>query len=254
LIEQTLKKVTIPKTIESLKLQQNHHLRQKELIHMKKLHYEKYKVAIEYLKHKNDGEHFKIPDRTENSYQLQVAIYKTMEEADSLLEILNRRGSEHSDSLKSIDSDNLIDGTNASSTTIPISAFKKPKDDATVIEELKTLNHQLQMLVFQLVNKLDESVHEADALKDRIKTLEINQGLRKPDELEVNEDELCSEDGGAGDSQKEKISPFSYLSNTSDTSPDVIESHELPALAPLELPNFDFNALSSKTLEESDEN
>jgi MIT domain of nuclear receptor-binding factor 2 len=200
------------KATESLHLQRDHHLRQIELITLKKHHYEKYKVAVKHLQSDKLTNMTLLAGHTTDTVELQLQIYKTMEEADSLLEILNRRG----------------DPNQEVEVTPTTTAIKKPKDDQTVIEELKTLNHQLQMLVFHVLQ-------EADTLKERIKVLELGQGGVKKVE-------------DAGSANNDDRPPIFYVSN--ENSSDALDE-ELPAL---DLPNFELPALSSQTLDESDEN
>lgn len=103
-----------------------------------------------------------------------------MEEADSLLGYLIKKTNgcnSDSESLKSFSTtdtdDKLIsvDTIDSANENGPIGS-KHPKDDTTVIEELRTLNEQLHKLVYRLVTQLDASVREVDLLKERIKILE----------------------------------------------------------------------------------
>lgn len=223
------------------------------MIKIKKSQYEKYKSAIESQKQKatviTEKDVSTANNKTVDSCQLQLAIYKTMEETDSLLEVLNRRGSD-TDSLKSMDSE--IEESKTSAETTPL-GIKKPKDDTVVIEELRTLNHQLHIMVFQLVTKLDESIQEADTLRDKVIFLEkekddsqprlITDHSKKNKNLNfiTNSDNNCSSN------------TYAY-SSCNDLSPDAIEAQEeLPPLAPLELPIFDLNAFANnKPLDDSD--
>lgn len=66
----------------------------------------------------------------------------------------------------------IIDCPNAAA----LLGSKHPKDDSTVIEELRILNGQLHSLVFQLVTQLDARVKEVDKLKETIKQLESEKG------------------------------------------------------------------------------
>lgn len=184
------------------------------------------------------------------STSLQTAIYKTMEEADSLLEILIRRGTSDSDSIKSDvssgDTDDrvvtfdTVDGESTASNTA-ISGSKRPKDDHTVIEELRTLNQQLHSLVYQLVTQLDASSREADALRARVKYLESERSKSDNTQNEIeplrnNNLRIVTDSSGA-------TSPFVF-SPCSELSPDVADARILPTLAPLELPAFDFSSLT----------
>lgn len=78
-----------------------------------------------------------------------------MEEADSLLGILECGGRRK------------IIGDIAGS---PDSYMKHPKDDRTVMEELKTVNTQLRALVTQLVSELESSRREVERLRSLLAT------------------------------------------------------------------------------------
>lgn len=163
-----------------------------------------------------------------------------MEEADSLLEILSRKGSD-TDSLKSLESDLDDIKINRDESNVKFEpstsecgiGSKKQKDESIVIEELRTLNHQLHIMVFQLVTQLDESLQEADALRDRVELLE-REKVRLPNQL----------------SQDPSLSTLTIKDTRTedDISPDAIETQEFPALAPLELPNFDYESFSSQSI------
>lgn len=222
--------------MESLKLQKEFHEKQQDLIKIKKSQYEKYISTVENQKQKatviTEKDVNLANNKTVDSCQLQLAIYKTMEETDSLLEVLNRRGSD-TDSLKSMDSE--VEESKPETSSLGI---KKPKDDTVVIEELRTLNHQLHIMVFQLVTKLDESIQEADSLRDKVIFFEKEKNESQP--------RLITDH-----SKKNKNYSFS---SCNDLSPDAIEAQEdLPPLAPLELPIFDLNAFANnKSLDDSD--
>lgn len=168
-----------PRSLESIKLQRNYHLRQKDIILIKKEQFENYQMALEH-KHFNSLCTDDFKDIQDDNKSLQVAIYRNMEEADSLLGLLIKKGSNmnsDSESIKSFsttDTDDKpisIDTLDSSNSNVPIGT-KHPKDQNTVIEELKTLNEQLHSLVYRLVTQLDASVKENNALTDRIKQLE----------------------------------------------------------------------------------
>ena len=170
-----------------------------------------------------------------------------MEEADSLIEQLVRRDG---DELESVKSDN---GACGGDDTIKVTAVKPgklegskwPIDDRTVIEELQTVNHQLRSLVVQLLTQLDASRKEVEMLRERVQFLEGGHHVKS--DVEGNSSVpvarksslhvITDSTGGS--------SPFVY-SPCSELSPDVpadtphIVTRQLPVLAPLELPDFDF--------------
>lgn len=169
-----------PRSLESIKLQRNFHIRQEGIILIKKEQFENYRKASEDKRNRVNSfamDDFKDTHNNEST-SLQVAIYKNMEEADSLLVyLIKKRNGANSDSesLKSFSTtdtdDKPIDAVDAGNYIAPVGT-KHPKDDSIVIEELKTLNSQLHKLVYKLVTQLDASAREVEGLKDRIKQLE----------------------------------------------------------------------------------
>lgn len=245
--------MTVPRAVESIKLQREFHVKQQDVIRIKKEQFENYRKAVENQRRRmaNAFNNQEYEDKEGNeSTSLQTAIYRTMEEADSLLEILIKRGTSDSDSIKSdlssADTDDrvvtfdTVDGESSSSNQ-QITGSKRPKDDHTVIEELRTLNQQLHTLVYQLVTQLDASSREADALRARVKYLEnerLKSGNNQNDIIEPlrnNNLRIVTDSSGA-------TSPYVF-SPCSELSPDV-EPRTLPNLAPLELPEFDFSNLT----------
>lgn len=78
------------KVLESIKLQRDFHMKHIELVRLKKAQYEKYKLAIEQQRLKNNDflEQRMVKDRIESVCDLQIAIFKALEESDILLETL----------------------------------------------------------------------------------------------------------------------------------------------------------------------
>lgn len=154
-----------------------------------------------------------------------------MQEADSLfIELLGGATTDTVDGLSE-------DASDQESTPVsnPLGS-KHPKEDRVVIEELHTLNHQLRDLINALMIQLDESERENKALRIRIVELEAelvrshqaHTSHGEPSGLQV----ITDSTGG-------NFSPF-VLSPVSQLSPDVAEARELPPLAPLEMPKFDY--------------
>lgn len=252
-LEEALNYITVPRAAESIKLQRDYHIKQQDVIRIKKEQFENYKKAVENQRRRmaNAFINQEFEDKEGNeSTSLQTAIYKTMEEADSLLEMLIKRGTSDSDSIKSdlssADTDDrvvtfdTVDGVGSTSNP-EISGSKRPKDDHTVIEELRTLNQQLHSLVYQLVTQLDASSREADALRARVKYLE-NERLKSIntnndiEPLRNNNLRIVTDSSGA-------TSPYVF-SPCSELSPEVGDARTIPNLAPLELPAFDFSNLT----------
>lgn len=84
-----------------------------------------------------------------------------MEEADSLLGMLVMRD------------DELLETEGSTKSESEVIIGKKiPKDDCTVIEELRTLNTQLRSLITQLLSQLDASERQVETLRARLKVYE----------------------------------------------------------------------------------
>lgn len=144
---------------------------------------------------------------------IQEAIYKSIEENDSLLRGL-------------ITPQPLPDA-------ITQSAIKTPKDDKTVIEELQINNNELRQLVDKLITELDKYVQENARLKAEVQKLKSKLNSHP------------------GSSERHKLnvindtdSPFILLPG-GDLSP--VGSRPLPNLPPLEMPSFDFNSIRPST-------
>lgn len=228
-LTEAIKCTSSPKAEECLILQKNNHKRQIELLRLKKAHFEKYKKALEHSKKdfKTGSDEFKKNVNT--TLDLQLAIYKTMEDADSLLEILESPEATKKHELSHKD---LPCGTVKAADV-----HEKSKDTNVAATELRKLNRQLHMLVHRLVTKLDEATHETQELRNKIQELEkiksTKDGSRVPREKPTA---VVTDDS------------FDY-SSSGDRSPDAYETKEIPLLAPLELPKFDFDTFDCKTTE-----
>ncbi|KAG8240193.1 hypothetical protein J437_LFUL016690, partial [Ladona fulva] len=158
LLEEAMKLTTVTKALESLKLQREYHIQQESIIRMKANCYEKNMKAIENNHHKmvSEIDLHEAPKR-DVSHNLQVEIYRKIEEADSLLQILLKRGVNEDESLKvklNGQSDKVSVPEQESVICVkptdkqPIAHGNKlPKNDQTVIEELKVINEQLRSQV-----------------------------------------------------------------------------------------------------------
>jgi len=217
-LEESFKIVTISKSLESLKLQRDYHLKQKELIQIKKNQFDKYRKAIELQKQKaattDTVNAISSKDKMEASCQIQMAIYKAIESADSLLDFLSTRNTSDVESLKSIEESEEVN-TEMIGDTITL-GIKKPKDESVVIEELRTLNQQLHILVYQLVTQLDESVQETEALREKVKVLENERTQH------MHKNEIYLKDVVLG---KEAIKKTEKDKNTLKVDTDVITSY-----------------------------
>lgn len=257
-IENAMTITSIPRALESLTLQREFHLRQLHIVELKKTQFSLVRKALENKRRIMAHLREKILSEDQKGQEpksLQIAIYQTMQEADSLfVELLGGTGTDE------VDSPANPDTTSQGQDPTPISnplGSKHPKEDRVVIEELHTLNHQLRDLIKALIIQLDESERENKALRGRITELEnelvrnaqsncLNGaavGLQNDPERNIQPHTVNGTSVGLQvitDSTGGNFSPF-VLSPVGQLSPDVVEARELPPLAPLEMPKFDYD-------------
>lgn len=159
-------------TLESLNLQRDYHKRQAAVVRMKQAQYEEYKTTLE--NHQKDllNKHTARYSERDNADiridkfdgSLRQAIYKTIDEQDSLLSLID------------------IKIPSAEEKT-----FKHPKDTGTVIEELKTVNSQLRSLVGSLLSQLEAKEEEVRQLTERLYAVSVNSN----DDIRSEEHPLC---------------------------------------------------------------
>ncbi|CAL7938399.1 unnamed protein product [Xylocopa violacea] len=144
-------------TLESLALQRDYHKRQAAVVRMKQAQYEEYKATLENQQKEilskqapkqveKDTTEF-TTDKFDGS--LKQAIFRTIEEQDSLLTLISLPSSENK-------------------------GFKHPKDTITVIEELKTVNCQLRCLIGSLLNQLEAKEEEVKQLTEQLHAVSAN--------------------------------------------------------------------------------
>ena len=233
--EDAMNTTSTSRALESLQLQREYHLRQLQIVELKKTQLFIFKKALENKRKIMAHMKEKIlvcDQKGQEPKTLQTAIYRTMQEADSLFELLVHRGGVGNDEQMSHDKD-----SEDIAPTPQLVGSKHPKEDRVVIEELHTLNHQLRSLVNALMIQLDESERENKALRLRISELE-NKLIRSEESNTLNGGPIGLQ--VITDSTGDNFSPF-VLSPISQLSPDAADTRELPALAPLEMPKFDFN-------------
>ncbi|XP_015177508.1 PREDICTED: nuclear receptor-binding factor 2-like [Polistes dominula] len=144
-------------TLESLALQRDYHKRQAAIVRMKHVQYEEYKIDLEILKRsskqiskQNERGNSAESTSDKNDTSLRQAIFKTIQEQDSLISLILVPDSESSNS------------------------SKYPKDTTTVIEELKTVNSHLRSLVESLLTQLEIKEKEVTELKERLRTVSVS--------------------------------------------------------------------------------
>lgn len=156
LLLDAMKSTTSSVALESITLQHSYHLKQKDLIKSKKEQYTRVKKAIDNIKWLGKDPFLNLQGN-ENT-KLQVAIYRALNESDSLLNVLsNRRDHSEPGILKEKD---VIDGK------------KTEKSQQTIVEELQILSQSLHSLVEQLVLQVEVFKDENMTLKERVNYLE----------------------------------------------------------------------------------
>lgn len=255
-LEEALQCTSVPKAIESIRLQREFHLKHIELIRLKKQQYEKYKLALEQQRQKKLDfmEQQSSKGRIESACDLQIAIYKTLEDSDCLLEQLNKRNTSANgdkDGIGNMDESKTVSIENVDEIKLD---NRKAKDENAMFDELHTLNHQLHILVYNLISRMDETNQEADGLRERIKLLEKerNGSISKPVQPTTNENAgtlQVQENSGNGLSSGQNSSSDRELNRRCSITGEerkiiLPESSDLP---PLELPEFDFTPFEDRT-------
>lgn len=228
-LNEILKTTTQQKSIESLQLQRDYHLKYKELVRMKRTQYERYTRGLHAKNTKSDEMPTCIEKHNVDSVQVQTELYQTLEDTDGLLDNLSQslRGERTADELEKT------------------AAVKCIKDDLSAIDEMRTLNHQLHLLVFQLVSQLDERNLETTVLRERLKVIEKTNTQPTPS---PNVHKLSSKHKLGIVPELNTATPEQMKGITAAVTlcDDYIPS-QICELAPLELPKFDLNDFIKKT-------
>lgn len=219
-LEDVLKAITTGKIVESIRLQRDYHLKKIELIILKKRQYEIYKTAVEHERLKNEGGVESLPMK-DGTCDLQIAIYKTLEEADGLLATLKKSRSTN-------ESNKATDAADKQTET-------ETKNDDVVMDDLQSLNHELHILIFNLMSKVDESAHEVESMRERLKGVDKDSksaSQRLPTSKSSSKSSIKSDESG--------VERLSRRCSVSGEERKIVlpESSELP---PLELPEFDYS-------------
>lgn len=255
-LDEALHSTSNSKAIESIKLQREFHIKHIELIRLKKQQYEKYKLALEHQRQKNvafvDQQNAK--DRMETACDLQISIFKTLEDSDVLLDTLNNirklstASGNDSDSVKSaeavMDESKTVSIENAGEVKMGTKKKEKTKDDGAIIDELHTLNHQLHILIYTLVSRLDESSQESEGLRERIRSFEKEKKVHRVQPLSNVTEGIAKNDAKASSIGTPERELNRRCSITGEERKIILpESSELP---PLELPEFDYSSFDEK--------
>lgn len=229
------------KVLESIKLQRDFQLKNIELVRQKKAQYEKYKLAVEQQRLKNASflEQRIAKDRIESVCDLQLSIFKTLDESDNLLEQL---AGKRSPGRAPLDSDNGIhfDGVRASvENANEVKLIKKTKSDNSIIDDMHTVNHQLHILIYNLVTRMDASSHELEVLRDRVKSFEKERNHQRKASIPIS-NKSSSESSSKTDESPTLSERENRRNSVTGEERKIIlpDSSDLP---PLELPEFDYN-------------
>lgn len=142
--------------LESITLQHSYHLKQKDLIKSKKDQYARVKKAMDNLKciGKDPGLNLQGNDYT----KLQVAIYRAINETDSLLHTLMNKKDEP--------------GLLVAAASKDVDGKRTEKTKEVVVEELQILSQNLHSLIEQLVMQVEVLKDDNSTLKERVLYLE----------------------------------------------------------------------------------
>lgn len=252
-LEEALHSISLPKAVVSIKLQREFHLKHIELIRLKKQQYEKYKLAVEQQRLKNAEflEQRLAKDRLESACDLQISIFKVLEESDILLDALgNGRklsgGSRDSDSVKSAEAvmEQSETATIENICEVKMNIAKKAKDETTVIDELHTLNHQLHILIYSMVSRLDECSQESESLRERIRSIEKEKVIQRVQPLVKVAESNVKEDSARASVSTPDRELNRRCSLTGEERKVILpDSSNLP---PLELPDFDYSTFENE--------
>ncbi|KOB71732.1 Nuclear receptor-binding factor 2 [Operophtera brumata] len=143
--------------LESITLQHNYHLKQKDLIKSKQDQYARVKKAMDSLKclGKEPGLNLQGNDYA----KLQVAIYRAINETDSLLHTL-------------LNKQDMEPGLLVAAASKGVDGKRTEKTKEVVVEELQILSQNLHSLVEQLVMQVEVLKDDNSTLKERVLYLE----------------------------------------------------------------------------------
>lgn len=218
---------------ESLKLQINRHQADIKIIRQKQ------KVRI-LLKNKKNNDSFTSTQTIQELKEKQtilgtdvngikdevdgnLLVHRTMEECDSLLAFLRKRSEAGGKSLDPL-------------ASIVQKALKSPKDDKTIIEELRVHNDALRFHVLSLLEENEE-------YEQQIRVLELEN-----DNLRGTSSNLWTSPEDTSRLSPKMASSGLIESSESDKSekyypnPNRIDVNDLPKLPPLEKPQFDMES------------
>ncbi|XP_061714398.1 nuclear receptor-binding factor 2-like [Cydia pomonella] len=162
LLLDAMKSTTSSVALESITLQHSYHLKQKDLIKSKKDQYARVKKVMDNIKCLGKDPFSNLQGH--EYAKLQVAIFRAINETDSLLHFLSNTN------------DSPVEQRLVRDRILPTGdvtdGFKTEKTQETVIEELRILSQNLHSLVEQLVLQVEVLKDENVTLKERVNYLE----------------------------------------------------------------------------------
>ncbi|CAH1258078.1 nuclear receptor-binding factor 2-like [Branchiostoma lanceolatum] len=252
-----MKMTSVPQALTSLQLQHKFHFKQRDIIREKHRRAESYKKYLEQrekeaqkkaqaakeLKELRDAEEQlqkNLASNAERDSEVESEPDEEENETNSDDETDQGRSNEKS-VIHDGEPDSLLqflnkDGRRDKFSSSVHAATKAPKNAEEKMEELKTSNHQLQDHVSSLLQELEKTKHELHSVKSENKQLR-----RTVDILTTQIERYVAEDRKrAGQDLSVSIRPAFSTSDSFDEQ--ISPPSEIPPLAPLEIPDFDFDS------------
>uniref|UniRef100_T1II09 Nuclear receptor-binding factor 2 MIT domain-containing protein n=1 Tax=Strigamia maritima TaxID=126957 RepID=T1II09_STRMM len=219
------------KALESIRLQHDYHVRQDVVIRFKQQQADKLRKRLQKKKlseiERGDSEQTVSASPEDTNGNIQHEIYRTLEENDSLLAFLIQTKNQLQLET-TVKTQETIPEIETNDESIISRGHKMPKDDKTLMEELRTNNDDLKQLVQRLLSELDKCNEEKQQLQELLHNIHVNSASRD-----------------TGKMSHVEVAVDSSLPSVFSSSGD-LSSEELPPLVPLELPNFDFDLFQPK--------
>ena len=233
----------VHEALQSLNLQKQYHIRQKDVVQLKKRHAKilaqrtgrasppTYHINDDHVQWPQDASHDAPSEDMVDAASADEhnGVYRTMKECDSLLQFLSHR--------QSLGYRSLVP-PNSSSAYASNNGSKSPKDDKVIIEELKMHNDALRQHVLDMLRDLETQAKDLDHYKSENGRLHA----RLRDMEKMNKSQMTE----SADSDLEYQLPMHVRMNLDD-----LTSLELP---PLEMPKFDLDSFKSSMGHDRHEN
>lgn len=217
-----------------MQLQRDSHLKAKELVRLKRQQFEKYTQTRDEKRKQINAAAAATATTADaiveknNPYQLQVAIYNKIDEADTMLE---KMCSSPAASKETGDSE-------VSNTS------KRSKGELLLMEQLRTVNQQLHLHVYELMSQLDESNKEQQGLRELIKCLEKKVAINPSNPNNHLVDLVATptaDDVNADNVLADSCATLSLVPPIIITPKPPSARNTYSELPPLDLPKFDFD-------------